>query len=114
MTELLKGVYAVGIPDSAYDITIRQNGQMQGYKKTGAIYWDRDLPPGKWTILFSTKEATEEQWKSIIGYDELANCYYDYIDMGSGYHDAIKSGHSLLRSRNLDPANNYAIIKLNT
>lgn len=41
---------------------------MQGYKRTGAIYWDRDLPPENWQPLFANPlSPTEEEAAGVVG-----------------------------------------------
>lgn len=80
---------------------------------------------GSYRFLFTTKTATEEDAKKVVASEEFfingnsQGIYYcDYLiphDVCEWYKHARLSLHSLLRSKNLDPNNNYAIIeKLNT
>ncbi len=65
------------------------------------------LPPGQWQILSRASELTEEQWKGIVGWFELAGKvgYRDYShdDPRFPFANATESGLSLLKSKGLNP-----------
>jgi hypothetical protein len=118
MIELLKDIFAVEVPGNAQvygEVSNRQVEYMyrdkQGCMNYATTGVNPLLPPGKWSILFTTKEAKEEDWGNVVEFDELANCYNDYEDVEGGYHSSIESGLSLLRSRGLNPDNNFVILK---
>lgn len=125
MIELLKGVYAVKVPvdSKMHHVAVEsENNWALYFKLKGDTLGDEFqltfLPPGNYTFLFTTKEGTFLDWAGIVSeareFDGTNHWYRNYETGGMVKSDAIKSGHSLLRSRNLDPANNYCIIKLNT
>lgn len=72
------------------------------------------LPPGSYEILFTTKDCTEENAKLVA---ESMSPYITgmiFKDYETGYFEfdaACPSLKSLLRSKNLDPAKNYLLIK---
>ena len=97
--EIAPGVLAVTeLPEDAYEIGIKKR-TLYGYKTTGAIYWDRELPPGSWSIVGWSDELTYEQ-KGFICKRE--NRYFeDYCGDGYLFTSVTLSFASLLRSHGI-------------
>lgn len=131
MTQLTDNIYAVEIPEDAYDVEIVGDGLDFIYYRipiTGTFEKSKGKlihisTTGSYTLLFLSKEATEDDYKKVVervsGW--MTDIYYDYCANGRDYRDIVdaafcepvKSFHSLLQSRGLDPSKNYAIIKKN-
>lgn len=113
MIQILPDILAVEVPrDTNFDIQNDQDGIFL------AFYWDEPitmpLPPGNWTILFTTDEMTEEQAAGIVEKD--SNGYIDYSDDFPynmiSFDWAKGSFGSLLRSKCLDSdKKNYLILQ---
>lgn len=80
----------VEVPKDAIDPQVYNNAI--GYNTPIMDFWvgfvgvhekEIDLPPGNWTFLFTTKDATDEDWKKVG------------------------------EKPNLDPEKNYAVLQLN-
>ena len=74
-----------------------------------------DLPPGPWRIVGRAKELKEEQWKTVVRkVFDTPPLYANYGEpVGSAFmpaKTATKSGHSLLRSKGIDPESNPLIL----
>lgn len=88
--------------------------------KSGADHGTILLPSGsKYSILFTTKQATEEDWKGVV--DEQFDTYLDYEadedeDIGNvanfSFATATSSGLSLQKANGMDVNKNYAVIKI--
>lgn len=123
MTQLTDKLYAVEVPDDATDVGWRA-GQFtckQLHTKPGEYHWIVDADDlmhdigGTWAFLFTTKTATEEDARKVVAWIEIAGKigYYDYMNPEpyrylESWEESLRS---LLRSKNLDPKNNYAIIE---
>lgn len=93
---------AAPITDTAYNIFIQ--GNKLSFWSKGALHTlDRFLPPGSWKFLFTTKEATEEQRAFVAG--------LPFTDIVHGYTRDLFN--NFLRSKGLNPNNNYAVIQNN-
>lgn len=118
LTQLTENIFAVEIPGDAINILVGRY----------FIYWDTNgssnelaLPPGSYTLLFLSKEATEDDWKTVcdsdVGGGELdEKTWLEWLNYETdeySFDTATESGHRLLRSKGLDPSKNYAIIKNN-
>lgn len=106
MTELLPDIWAVEVPDDAKGFDIWEaTMSLRGYKKgdlfLGYIHngesYNEPLPSGNWSILFSTKDAGEEDW---------ATAFSDSCD-----YTSKECGIDILTSKGLDPNKNYVLIK---
>jgi len=115
LTQLTDNIFAVEIPEDIHDLTQLPSGLDEAL-----------LYPSHYTILFLSKEATDEDWMVVVPGKITGYGYrnYDHKDYngGSSIFDvwipyscktATESGHSLLRYKGLDPSKNYAIIKKN-
>lgn len=88
----------------------------------------KKLPPGSWQFLFTTKEATEEQARTVVrshysrsaffnadlGHYQTAGSsvtYMNYEEDRFSYKQAIKSLQSLLKSKGCDVNKNYCVIQ---
>lgn len=73
------------------------------------------LPPGSYEILFTTKDVSKHDAHEILPKIERKNepVYYQYHcdEDALGTTDWEASLQSLLRSKNLDPAKNYLLIR---
>lgn len=76
---------------------------------------------GSYRFLFTTKTATEEDARKVVAklnngvYHDYAYSHFDPCDeYAPCYLSALESLHSLLRSKSLDPENNYALIENTT
>jgi len=118
LTRLTENIFAVEIPGDAINILVGRY----------FIYWDTNgssnelaLPPGHYTLLFLSKEATEDDWENVcdsdVGGGELdEKTWLEWLNYETdeySFDTATESGHRLLRSKGLDPSKNYAIIKNN-
>lgn len=139
MTKLnsLPDIYAVEVPEGTGGISIR-SGVESAVFFYDKFTKRRDketinLPPGSYEILFQTKQATEEEWKPLVikdahysrsasfnpeyGHYQTSGSriyYKNYAEPGSIFlenNNALSSGNSLLRSNNLNPDNNYLLLK---
>lgn len=106
MTQLMDNVWAIKVPGQVKDFMSFMEGVKNG---------DADTPDGKFQFLFTTATATEEDAKKAV---ESIPCgrkkiYKGVNDNGNEvwYESPLKSLASLLRSKNLDPQNNYALIE---
>ncbi len=118
LTRLTENIFAVEIPGDAINILVGRY----------FIYWDTNgssnelaLPHGHYTLLFLSKEATEDDWENVcdsdVGGGELdEKTWLEWLNYETdeySFDTATESGHRLLRSKGLDPSKNYAIIKNN-
>ncbi len=115
LTELLPKIFAVEIPEGAHSFFTLPSNLHIYYLLENKYHHSVNLPsePGSYSILFSTKDAGEEEWKLIC--EPASNEYYDgckdYTEGVSAFHSFTESGLSLLRSKALDTNKNYLIIK---
>lgn len=125
MVQLTDKVFAVEVPgDASPYILDSANGKGQG------LFWTqpgvqsppwKDLPPGTWRFLFTTKTATEEQAASVVqiisnGKISGRPQYRRYdrdneLPARMWTRDSRHSLETLLRSKGLDDKNNYALIE---
>lgn len=111
MTNLREQFWAVEVPEGAekyrimnfsnpntlsYDYSIESNGRM-----TKGLIAMIDLPPGTWSIVCTSKRATEDQCAKIAGVPEA--------DIVHGWNRTFF--HDLLTSRGLDVNKQYLILK---
>jgi hypothetical protein len=131
MTQLNEqALYAIEVPEDAQPYILNAcNNKGQGlfYKQPGnpSPPWI-DLPPGNYSFLFCSLNCTEEQAASVVESEELFingksqgvlhAVYYNngkiLADVCEWYNSAKNSLQSLLKSKNLDPNKNYALVKL--
>ena len=116
---LINDFYAISVPSNAYKAKIAGK-TLEGYKDTGAIYWDRELD-AEYEFMFLTNSATEEQMAGIVeimDYQQINKVYkeqvfkrYGNIRAGGVYicETALESFNSLLQSKNLK--GNFAVLK---
>lgn len=113
--EILPGYFYVPIAEEAYNLII-QDGWIGDNWADEEFLPRQKLPPGSFTILFTSDEATEEKWKGVVECDEdgeLCNNYHR-VHEGSTMsfcNTATESGASLLRSHNLPVEDNFVIVK---
>lgn len=131
MTELLDNIFAIEIPDNAYNFSFieitkdRKAVQWIYHSGNGLTFAPETgsyiLPPGSYEILFAMKEVSEDQAASIVeldrgGFAGNVEGYKEYLKPGDWPMDhepfasAIKSLQSLLKSKGLT-AGNYLIVK---
>lgn len=124
MMQLTDKYFAVEVPDWA-------NGYRVEIIPQADVFWlvcyeigdydepkrekEIDLPPGTYRFLFTTKTATEEDARKVVKSIPCGRkkIYKGVKDDGNEawYESPLKSLHSLLRSKGLDPNKNYAIIE---
>lgn len=135
MTHLTNNIYAVEMPEGTVSAEIYDKESLplaimayvkdpNGMFKPGIPVPIYPIPPGSYTLLFLSKEGTDDDWRKIIksfvyvDNETGRGIYYykDYEDIqqivGADFSldTPTESGHSLLRSKGLDVNNNYAII----
>lgn len=120
MTQLTDKVFAIPMPDGAESCEIRGGHRYRPYPLL-SFYGKGEaviLPPGEFKIVvFNTKTATEEDARKVVEEDKRGFKHYwndkGFVPRGfnSRYKTALESLHSLLRSKSLDPKNNYALIE---
>lgn len=140
MTQITANIWAYPIPDEAMQISVYQfkhSGRSipywhinwnypkdHQYTSSGVCLFYKMLGgkkryPTNLQFLFTTKTATEEDARKVVskstgGFAGHIKGYKDYEFSGmdaAPLDTAIKSLHSLLRSKGLDDKNNYAIIE---
>lgn len=118
MEPILKDVFAVEVPiDSDPDewkiFEVDGKAYLNGMTNNGTMYAGLEPLPGSYEILFTTLSCTEDQAAGILAKEDAG--YLDYeLFRGhlQNYCDtAAESLQSLLRSKNLDPAKNYLLIR---
>lgn len=116
MTQLTDKIWAVEVPNDASPYILDSaNNKGQG------LFWTqpgvqsppwKDLPPGTWRFLFTTKTATEEDARKVVA--AHGKHFRDYVrkfyKMPLTVFTALESLSSLLRSKGLDDKN-YALIE---
>lgn len=122
MELLLKDIWAIEVPIEAE----RFETSTQPDNIPCVTYWYKDnldptvisLPPGSYEILFTTKDCTEDEAAQVSPgkwskYFENAPgpLFKDYADDIYRFDNAMKSLQSLLRSKSLDPAKNFLLLK---
>lgn len=123
MTELLPNIFAVEVPESLSQIELY--GTMDGVDEINGIVtilrqgqspifktWHKSIPPGSYDILFTTKEATEDQAAQIVKreWDSEYQQWFYLTETGLTL-DYRESLNFLLRSKGLNPDKNYLLIK---
>lgn len=121
MEQILKDVFAVEVPLDADPnewkiFNVDAKSYLNGLTEDGEMYAGLDpLPPGSYEILFTTLSCTEDQAAGVVS--QVLNGFYENylttLDLSGfeGYDKATESLQSLLRSKNLDPAKNYLLIR---
>ena len=114
MTQLLKDIYAVEVPDGSKNHVITGN-RITWKMNELKFWWDlKPLPPGNYVFLFTTKAAKEEDYRNL-SLKSYGKMFFDYTSKLNGLaaHSLTRkeSFESLLRSKGLDPSSNFAIIK---
>lgn len=85
------------------------------------------LPPGSYTFLFTTKDATEQQAGEVVDdyvyvhenghtYDMYYRNYMDVTQVISkdySLDESVKSLRTLMIAHGLDVSKNYAVLKIN-
>jgi hypothetical protein len=111
--------FAIQVPGDAYDLRIRKN-TLEGYKRTGCILFERELPEmSLYIFLFLSNSVTEEraarvvekisQWEKELwhNYNAPGRDFRDIVE--SGFETSVESFDSLLKSKNLEGV--YAILE---
>lgn len=119
MTQLTDKVFAVEVPDDAKNFRFGKSERLKAklFYNTTLDYFAGsqfiDLPPGTWRFLFTTNQATEEDARKVVEpYTLRGNIRYtDFTHEYMWCDNAKDSLNSLLRSKDLDPKKNYAIIE---
>lgn len=115
MTQLTDKVFAVEVPDGAENVRVSQLiGTPKLFADIPGALWAVKLPPGTYRFLFTTGTATEEDARKVVGEAPWVNYIpQNLLDMDSRcwLGTGIECMHSLLRLKNLDLKNNYAIIE---
>lgn len=120
MTQLTENVFAVEVPEDATDIVVHNEppkiiftSKIQDPAQCGGDMIR--LPPGSWQFICTTKEATEQQAKGIVGWlqigDQLGYQDYRFDDPRFPYKLATQSLNSLCKAKGLDVSKNYALLK---
>lgn len=122
MKEILPNIFAVKVPEDTIMAGIYDKEDLplallcyvkdpKGMFKPGIPVPVYPIPPGSYTFLFCSNDATEEEASVIVRQYGLSH----WADYGHGdnafYDSALLSFQSLLRSHNL--TGNYAIIRKN-
>lgn len=113
MTNLINNIFAVWVPDECSNVwwlDTRMNSLVLGdYDKYSPIA----LPPGTWQLLFLTRDATDSDWEKVVERDsKYPEWWYKDYELKSPFcYNSTQSGHSLLRSKGLNPDKNYCLIE---
>jgi len=117
MIPLLNNHYAVEVPDGAQHIEVRNYGlndaveyihTIEGVKTCGVD----DLPPGKWQIVCTSKDVTEDMLANIVCELPVGKRFENYNgDYPVWYHTKKESFRSLLTSKGCDLNKNWLILK---
>lgn len=122
MEQLLKDIFAEILPEDYCHSELIEINEQTVLRHTSmslstTTFSERTLPPGSYEILFTTKKVSEEDAKKIVG-KEGVHPSWPFNPLYTNYgkdriyiDDARESLQSLLRSKNLDPARNYLLIK---
>lgn len=110
---------AIGVKTSGifYNFRLPKSEPLQGklYASGGYNGHSWILPEGSWTLLGLAKDLTEEDWKKVVSWFELAGKTgyrdYHYDDPRFPYETASISGLSLLWEYRLDPSTTVILIK---
>lgn len=118
MAQLTDNIWAVEVPEDAQDLDIR-HGRLVWVTGDSVDY--ETLPPGSWQFLFTTKEATEEDARKIVGdgdyADRVGGRYYKISESRMAIfktHDPLIALTALLKAKDCDTNKNYAIIQNTT
>lgn len=131
MTQLTENVFAVEAPEYSKNYRLGKSERLKGklFYNTTLDYFAAgqviDLPPGSWQLLCTTREASEEQARVVVGSSEWYfparhTRYIDYAHpvyennkqaWAHGFGKAIESLNSLLTSKGLDLNKNYCLLK---
>ena len=120
MTRLTENIFAVEIPEDVQNVIITDCMVCDNWADEEFMPLER-LPHNDYTLLFLSKEATEDDWENVcdsdVGGGELdEKTWLEWLNYETdeySFDTATESGHRLLRSKGLDPSKNYAIIKNN-
>jgi hypothetical protein len=121
MTQLNNEHYAVKVPEGAKDFKILK-GQPEvldyeypGQNRERDTQWLNamiDLPPGSYTFLFCTSEATEEQARKVVLKDGIFCRNYSVKNDGHPFgwtDDPLESLETLLASKGCE--GNWAVVR---
>lgn len=131
MTQITDKIWTMDVPSMAFGLMVNNYGNESElmYMLSMSDISDDDnaeetlitkpLPPGTYRFLFTTKTATEEDARKVVGigkYDAIYNTYiYPFYHERSdslGVDSAVLSLNSLLDLKGLDARNNnYALIE---
>lgn len=119
MTQLTEDIWAVEVPIGATRVSIPNWNEVLELTFEHPVN-DTDakgsiqLPAGEWCYMFCTDGCTEDE-AGIMGFFEIEGeiVYRDYCAewLSFPFSDPIDSLRSLLVSCDLDPNNNYALLK---
>lgn len=114
MTKLTGKTTAMPIPEGAERVYY-DGANSIGFYLNGELRFIH-FPPGTWRFLFTTKAATEEDARRVVGngqYDSYGcyNVWSPYGIIDNPYDSAAEALSGLLRSKNLDENKNYALIE---
>lgn len=114
---LRENFWAIGYTN--YDKNFQIVGKYLNYKTRFGRGYSCILPPGSWQIICTTKMVRSDQAAEVVEYivSPMVRGYRDYEAVQSREVNEAVVGHaidsfrSLLRSVNLNPDNNYLILK---
>src|SRR5688572_19636359 len=105
MINLRDNYWVVEVPEGAagHDVNQYRGGSELNYwmiEKDEQTLIVKDLPPGNWKIVCTSKEATEEQLQEVIPEMIVGERYQNYGgDYPVWYHSRRESLRSLLTSK---------------
>lgn len=129
MVQLTDNIWAYPIPEGSYtwDLVLVDGKQyFSGDDEKGECQFGLEpLPPGNWDYLFTTKEATEEDARKVVGssqwfFPAKHTRYIDYNypystdnkqEWSIGFGTAQEALQSLILSKGCDVNRNYCIIQ---
>lgn len=119
MIQITDKTTAMPIPEGAERVYFDGRASI-GFYLNGELRFIH-FPPGTWRFLFTTKTATEEEARKVMvplnsPFLKGDKRYKDYTipqshTIADAVCTALESLASLLRSKGLDPKNNYALIE---
>jgi hypothetical protein len=118
MIKLTENSIAIEVPENTQNWKVTRfhgDNDLVCPDGNGGLKWLAMIPEGNWQILGRPASITEDQWKGIVGWFELAGKvgYMDYSfdDTRFPFAFAKDSGQSLLKAKNIDPDRVMLLIK---
>lgn len=107
---------AVKVPEWSYSVRIIGLAIFFENKHKNRVHVE-PLPPGSYTLLFCTKEVTEQQAGEVVPImrNNSGNSHYDYFFRKEWLFNLtrLESLRTLLLAHGLNPEDNWAVLLIN-